>query len=309
MLRAREGKAHRLAIVVIGRGQQAQVGALGLAHADQAQAPRAGDHRGGREGGVVGVDHRRRPRRQHAREQAQLGRVIVGGIAVIVEVVAGDVGQRPRRQPHPVDAPLGQTMARRLHRGMGHALGGQPREQGVQLDRVGGGVGKRRLDRALDARGAEIRGPQAQRRPDLPREARDRCLAVGPRHGDADLGLGTEKRRRQLGQPAARVVGDDERHRKAAQRMGRAERPVEAAQHRDRAHPQRVGHELGPIELHALQRGEDMAGLRGAAVHRQAGDRGRRVRRGAQHQPVEKAKARKRGHGGRLPLRAGSTRW
>ena len=59
-----------------------------------------------------------RLRGSNSREQPALGRIVGAGAAVIVEMVAADVGERGRGQPQAVDAMLVEPVARGLDRQM-----------------------------------------------------------------------------------------------------------------------------------------------------------------------------------------------
>ena len=155
---------------------------------------------------VVREDDGRRAFRQQRVEQPHLGAMIVLDGRMIIHVVAAEIGETAGRQPHPVEPPLVETVARRLHRGMGDAGLGQFGEQPVQRDRI------RRGERAVfvAARRDDARRPDRCRRksrllPDLARERGDRGLAAGAGDGHHRLGLATEEARGAQRQCQARV--------------------------------------------------------------------------------------------------------
>ena len=70
-------------------------------------------------------------------EQAQL-RVAVGvDRAVVVEVVAAEIGEARGREAHAVEPALLDAVRGRLHGEMGDAVAGEPVEGLVQRDRIG----------------------------------------------------------------------------------------------------------------------------------------------------------------------------
>ena len=135
-------------------------------------------------------------------------------VAVIVEMIAGQVGEGRGREGDAVEAVLREAVARRLDRDVLDAGPGQFRQIAMQRDRV------RRRQRAGPPPGrrdtrperAEARRRMAERGPDLAREMRDRGLAVGAGHGDDRVRLAPVEPRRQQGQTALRVRIDDDRH-------------------------------------------------------------------------------------------------
>ena len=139
----------------------------------------------------IGVDDGRRAGRQEIAEQPHLGVEIVGEARVVVEMVAGDVGEAAGGELDAVETMLDEPVARRFERQVGDVIGALERgENGVKLDRIGGGV---RQDLAVvrsdDADGTEARGSETHGRPDLADEGSDRRLAVGAGDGDADVWL------------------------------------------------------------------------------------------------------------------------
>ena len=83
---------------------------------------------------------------------------------MIVEMIARQIGVGAGRNAHAVQPMLIETVRRRFHRQMRHALVGQLIERAMQLDRIG--RGQRAVGLALrrhDADGAEARRLQAER--------------------------------------------------------------------------------------------------------------------------------------------------
>ena len=98
---------------------------------------------------VVGRDDRRAVRRDDALEQDQLG-VEVGFLGrVIVQVVAGEIGEAADRDAHAVEAMLVEAVRGRLHREMRDAVLGEAIERARKLDRIG--RGQRAVDFLLSA--------------------------------------------------------------------------------------------------------------------------------------------------------------
>ena len=81
--------------------------------------------------GIVGPDHRRAVRLDHLAEQPHLGLEIGLHGAVIVEMVAAEIGEGGGLHRQAFGAILGKAVARRLERGMGDALRASP----AMLDR------------------------------------------------------------------------------------------------------------------------------------------------------------------------------
>ncbi len=128
-------------------------------------------------------------------------------------MIAGDVGEGAGSERDAIDAALLQAMARGLERKMGDAVLGEPRQDRVELDRVG----RRVLEnlgaaRADHADGAETCRLESLPGPELPRERGNRGLAVGAGDGDDRLGLEAEEARSdEREQPAWIAVLDDGR--------------------------------------------------------------------------------------------------
>ena len=80
--------------------------------------------------------------RQQLCEQPELHVEIVLEAQVIVEMVAGDVGEGPGRKPQTVDAALLEPMARSFKRKMGDARLGEIGKDAMQLNGVRRSVGE-----------------------------------------------------------------------------------------------------------------------------------------------------------------------
>ena len=141
----------------------------GLADGVQIQPAPRGDvaQRGQRRRVHVGVGHRRRARRQQFGEQPQLGRAVGRLGAVIIEMVARQVGEPGRGQPHavqPVLVAARATTPPSRHASMpARARRGQ-RSGERAPDRAWSGRGRAR-SRARSAERAEAGGALAAERP------------------------------------------------------------------------------------------------------------------------------------------------
>ena len=135
---ALEQEVHRLREALRPDGFDPQIPAASPDRADRPScAFGRGDHPLGI--GAVGIDDRRAARRQQIGEQAQLGREILLDARVVVEMVAAEIGEARRGDPHAVEAALLDPVGGRLHGELGDALGGEPRQRLVQRHRIGGG--------------------------------------------------------------------------------------------------------------------------------------------------------------------------
>ena len=133
----------------------------------------------------IRIDDGRRIARQQRVEEAQLCRRIGFGRAVIVEMIAAEIGEARRIEAHAVEAALVDAVRGRLHGKARDAIVRQTVEALVQGDRIG------RRQRAVgcavrrdDAERADARRLVAQMREELAREIGDRALAA--RSGDGD---------------------------------------------------------------------------------------------------------------------------
>jgi hypothetical protein len=158
-------------------------------------------------GRVVGIEHGGAFALHQLGEEAALGVEIAVHLAVVVEMVARQVGECGGGDAHAVEAKLIEAVARGFHRQALDAVLGQRRQAGVQLDRVRRG---QRGGRCLVVRDqpecAQAGGLEAGVPPNLAGEIGHRCLAVGAGHGGDQLGLGVVEARGQDRQATARIV-------------------------------------------------------------------------------------------------------
>ena len=216
---------------------------------------------------AVGVDHSREAFRQEGLEQAQLGGKIIVERAVIIEMIAREVGEGGGREPHAVEPLLLDPMRRGFEREMGHAIGRQHREAGVEADRIR--RGERSVDAGLrrdDPDRPERGGLMAESLPDLAAEGRDRRLAA--RAGDRDdrAGLCGMEGSGSAGERMSYVIDQDEgdaRDRLAGLALG---------DDGHRAFVDCLPDEARAIVFRAGYREEDEARLHAPAVGREATD-------------------------------------
>ena len=267
-------EAHRLPGLRAAARQDSQIGALAPAHRDRPAATRRRRRGHGGAFGIVDVDDGGAARRQHAGEQPLLGGAVGIDVRMVVEMIAGEVGEGGGSEPHTVEPALLEAVARRLH---GDALGprrGGVAENPVQRQRVGGGEGGGLLERALDAGGADADRLVSERVPDLAREACDRSLSVGPGHRDGGLRLPVEPRRggERVGAPG--ILDDDDLGclRRQPRRLDEGgARGV--GQDRSGAALQRPRRVLRAMRVRPRQGGEEKPAAHGGAVMREAAHR------------------------------------
>ena len=199
----------------------------------------------------------------------QLGGAVGRHGAVVVEVVARDIGEGAGAKRDPVEPRLFEPVAGGFEHEMIHLAGGQRRKLAMQRHRVGGG--QRRNARAVPSIDAAGRPqPQrshggaamAERGPNLLREPRHRRLAVGAGDGAGDARLGAEEARRQQGEAAARIFLGDQRDGRLPA-VGR-QRGARRREDGGGAAVERVGDEAAPVEAAAGQGGEQITGFDGA---------------------------------------------
>ena len=226
-----------------------------------------------REPGEVGelrhvrVEDRGGAGRQQLGEQPALGGVVGGGAAVIVEMVAAEIGEGGSGKPQAVDAVLVEAVAGGLDRQM---LDARARELGrdpVQGDRVGRGqAAVARRVRGLQPERAEAGGRMAEAGPELAGEHRDRALAAGAgdgHHGPRAAGRRTGPRRGPGRRAAPRRPGP----------AGRWRRPCRASPSTATAPAApRVGQEPAAVGARARHRREQIAGADRARVEGEAAD-------------------------------------
>src|SRR3984957_4544786 len=109
---------------------------------------------------------------------------------MIIEMIAGDVGERPRRNAQTVEAELIKPVGGRLDREMRNAVRGQSVERAMQGD------GIRRGQRAVgfaarryNSDRADAGGAKAQRGPNLTGESGDRSFSARSGDGGDDARL------------------------------------------------------------------------------------------------------------------------
>ena len=214
----------------------------------------------------VGVEHRRAARGQKLLEQAHLGGQVGRHVAVIIQMVARQVGEGRRRDLDAVEPVLVEAVARGLHDQVFHAVLGEARQTAVQLDGIGRG---QRLGRAGPGR-AQAERPEARRfaplmTPDLPGEADHRGLAVGAGDRGDHLGLAPVEARRHERQTPARVVVGHQ----ADRRLVVLERGSGRRQHGDRAVVDGVIDIAAAVLPAARQGGEQESRTDLAAVRRE----------------------------------------
>ena len=167
-----------------------------FADRDQPQSACAGDLRRFLARLGVDVEHGGLARLQQLGEQAHLGAEIVGEVGVVVEMVAGDVGEAAGRDLHAVEAELVEAVAGGFEREVLDAVLLELRQQAVDFDRIGRGVAERNLAvRRDDADSAQARGRLTERGPDLADEGDDGGFALGAGDGGDGLRLRAEEAR------------------------------------------------------------------------------------------------------------------
>ena len=208
--------------------------------------------------GDVGVEHRGGAGGQQLGEQPALGGIVGGRAAVIVEVIAAEIGEGGSGQPYAVDTALVEPVAGGLERQMLDTFGREPGRHAVQRDRVrrgqaavAGCVG------GLQAQRAEAGGGQLQTGPELAGEHRDRALAAGAGHRHHRRWLAAVEARGDPGQGCARLLGHQCRQIGGGDHAG-------IAQDRHRTRGTCVGQEAPAIGPRARHRREQVARTHGA---------------------------------------------
>src|SRR5271169_3161087 len=108
----------------------------------------AAQRRESRKFAAVTIQDCRLPRSQQLGKQPFLGGAVLPHVAVIVEMIAGQIGKASSGNREAVEAKLGETMARRLDRDVLDPLFAEGGEIAVEGDRVG----RRQRARAASAR-------------------------------------------------------------------------------------------------------------------------------------------------------------
>ena len=85
---------------------------------------------------VVDIDDGRGAAVEQRLEQPQLGGEIGLEVLVIIEMIAGDVGEAARRDAQAVEPELIEAVRRRFDGKMGDAVAGQRIDRTMQLDRI-----------------------------------------------------------------------------------------------------------------------------------------------------------------------------
>jgi hypothetical protein len=139
-----------------------------------------------------------------------------------------------------------QAVARRLDGEVVHALLLQPRQQFVDLHRIGRGVGKREFAfRPYYAHRSQTCRRFSQRRPDLAQESDNGGLALGAGDSGDDLGLSGEEGGRIACQSGAGIVFRNKPHAQRRNIAGKRRR----THHRHRAARHRVLHKARAVGL------------------------------------------------------------
>ena len=167
-----------------------------------------------------------------------------------------------------VEPELVETVARSFERDMVDACGGKLVQLAVQGHGVGRGEAARPRDpRPEHADGADARRAQAQPRPNLTREHRDRGLAVGAGDRHDEFRLGRVESRRYQRKAAARIgIGND--------RYGGVDVGGAVGKDGGSAMLHRVGDEAAAIGFISGERREQEARLHGPGIRGQADDLG-----------------------------------
>ena len=216
---------------------------------------------------IVEIEHRVLQARRF--EQALFRACVTLHVAVIVEVVAREIGEKRRPESDAVDASLIQADRSDLHRHALRPLGKEPRERAMQQDGVRGGVDPG-IERAREARAErpDHRGLRAAGAARLGDPVAAGGLAVGA--GDADHpqplgGTSVDLVCQTAGEPA-QVLDSQVRH-------PPARIPFEAPafpEHRGGAALERRRNEFAPVAARARIGEEHFPGGEAAAVRGEA---------------------------------------
>ncbi len=193
---------------------------------------------------------------------------------MVVEVIAGQVGERRSSDRDTIEAKLRQTVARCLDRDVLDAAFGQLGEIAMQADRVGRGQRPGAPPgRRYEAERAEARRRVAERGPDLAREMGHRGLAVGAGDGGNRARLAPVEPRGEESEAALRIGVGDDRDAAAAVRVERKSGGV-VGQDRDGALRHGLAGKGAPVTLRTAQRGKQKTRLHLARIGGQADDLG-----------------------------------
>jgi hypothetical protein len=182
--RAADGEVERDAAIVelqVFRTQRC-IGRATRAHADASQVVRqCVEQRAAVV--VVQVDHRGLQPRPS--EQLGLRRAVAGHVAVVVEVVAGEIGEHRDVEMHARHAALVERMRADFHRHRLRAFVAQPCQQRVHRQHQRRGeTGRHRVAIQAGTERADRRRTCAQQRPRLRDQLHGRRLAVGAGHAN-----------------------------------------------------------------------------------------------------------------------------
>jgi len=152
---------------------------------------------------VIEVDHRRR--QPGPVEQLRLGSAVARHVAVVIEVIATEIGEHGQREAHRVDASLFERMRGNFHRDMAGALRPHVVEQTMHLQHVRRGAlaGRQRAVQARPER-TDGAGDLAARVQRLRDQLHGRGLAVGSGYANH-----SHRRRR----PIVVAISDRAQHR------------------------------------------------------------------------------------------------
>ena len=191
---------------------------------------------------------------------------------MVVEVVAGQIGERRRGDRDAIEAKLRQTVARCLDRDMIDAAFAssarsrwRPTGSGV-VSAPGAPPGRR-----YEAERAEARRRVAERGPDLAREMGDRGLAVGAGDGGDRARLAPVEPGGEEGEAALRIGVGDDRDAAASVRIEREGGGI-IGQDRHRALRDRFAGKGAPVTQRAAQRGKQKTRLHLARIGGKADD-------------------------------------
>ena len=138
----------------------------------------------------VRVEDRRGARCQKRSEQPVFRAPVIRHVAVVVQMIPGEVGERSRGYRQTVEPTLVKTVARGLDRRVFDAVRGEASEITMERGRVRSSEGSgTSFGGGHQAKCAEARGRQTEPRPDLAGEMNDRRLAVGAGDGRNDARL------------------------------------------------------------------------------------------------------------------------
>ena len=238
----------------------------GRADREQPHAARRGgsDHPG-RPFAVIGPHHRRACCIDDVGEQPQLGSEIGLHRAVIIQMVARQVGERCCGYGQAFGAILVKPVAGGFKAGMGDAFALQPGHVGEERHHIGRRQPRRHLFTGRgDAQRADAGGDMTGLAPELTGQFGGRCFAVGAgnRHGNG--WEWRKKLRRGVREHGARFVGMNGK--------GARHRYAGAGDNGDGAGGDGGGNEVFTIDARAAERAEHRAGRNLAMIKRKAGD-------------------------------------